>query len=130
MLAKFGKKKKRQTIEKDIQKSILEYLSKVNCYFWRSNNIPAFSKNFDGTMRFRALPKYTPRGLPDIFIIYRGYPIALEVKKPGAYQKPDQKKFEENYKKHGGEYYVVYSLEDAQNIMRDITNRDIKSKII
>jgi hypothetical protein len=97
--------------ETDIQNSICEYLAVKKHFFFRLNNIPAFSKNPDGSIRMRRLPKYTPRGLPDIIVIKDGYFIGLEVKKPKTYQSKEQKEIEKQIKEAGGEYYVVRSID-------------------
>jgi hypothetical protein len=96
--------------ESSIQSAICDYLALREHCFWRTNNIPA--PQCDGG--FRKLPKYTPRGLPDIIVIKDGRFVGLEVKKKGSYQTPDQKEFELQIKEAGGEYYVVRSIENVQ----------------
>lgn len=56
------------------------------------------------------------RGLPDIIVIKGGNFVGLEVKRPGAKQSLEQKEFEKRVKDEGGEYYVVHSIEEVQNI--------------
>lgn len=102
--------------ESDIQSSICEYLELRRHCFWRVNNIPAFTKNSNGSITMRRLPKFTPRGLPDIIVVRKGKFIGLEVKKPKTYQSKEQKEFEQRLKDAGAEYYVVRSIEDAQKI--------------
>jgi hypothetical protein len=58
------------------------------------------------------LPKFTPRGLPDITIIHKGKFIAVEVKREGAKLRTEQAEFGVNVVKNGGEYYVVHSLHE------------------
>lgn len=62
----------------------------------------------------RRLPKYTPKGLPDIIVVAGGIFWGLEVKKKGSYQSKEQKEFEEWVRKHGGNYAVVRSVDDVQ----------------
>ena len=104
--------------ESDIQNAICEYLEAKQRCFFRLNNIPAFNKGEGGKITMRRLPKYTPRGLPDIVVVAGGLFYALEVKKgnPKTYQSKDQKIFESNIKKHGGKYFVVRSINDVQEI--------------
>jgi hypothetical protein len=66
--------------------------------------------------RHFALPKYTPRGLPDIIIVKDGWFVALEVKKKGTYQSKEQKEFEQNVKDAGGDYHVVRSIDDVREV--------------
>lgn len=65
---------------------------------------------------FRALPKYTPKGIPDIILIKDGWFVGLEVKTKTGKQSPDQKAFEKNVHDAGGEYYVVRTIEDLQEV--------------
>lgn len=109
-------KKEKRILEKDILREICEWLALKNYFFWRSNNVPVYGQSHDGKYRFRALPKYTPRGLPDIIIIHRGSFIALEVKRPDALQRPEQKEWGDKCIINGGYYYLVHSLEEVKRI--------------
>ncbi len=105
--------KKNVPLEKEIQRTICDYLFEGDYFFWRSNNIPVFS---DG--KFRAMPKYSPKGLPDILVVRNGKFIGIEVKRPSGHttnkkQKTDQAEFERNLKTNGGFYYTVTSLEEV-----------------
>lgn len=102
--------------ESDIQNSICEYLQAKQRCFFRLNNIPAFNRQDGGGFTMRRLPKFTPRGLPDIIVVAGGLFFALEVKKPKGYQSPDQKIFQALVEKHGGRYHVVRSIDDVQKI--------------
>lgn len=66
---------------------------------------------------FNVLPA---NGTGDILGIYRGFHFELEVKKPGAKQSDVQKHHEKEVRKHGGHYFVVHSLEEAQNAVTSI----------
>lgn len=113
--------KKPIPLEKVIQKQICEYLDKFKYFFWRSNNIPVFGMNNGGKKAFRSLPKHTPRGLPDIIVIYKGKFIALEVKRQGAKLRPEQAEFGTKCTLHGGFYYKVESLTQVQDILSSLT---------
>lgn len=102
--------------ESDIQNSICEYLEIRGRCFFRVNNIPAFNRTEGGGFTMRRLPKYTPKGLPDIIVVAGGLFFALEVKTKVGRQSPEQKEFEALVKKHGGKYFVVRSIEDVQAI--------------
>lgn len=101
--------------EGEIQNTICEYLEMKRRFFFRLNNIPAFDRKDGGGFTMRRLPKFTPRGLPDIIVVAGGAFIALEVKSSIGKQSPDQKLIEAEIKKHGGKYYLVRSLEDVIN---------------
>lgn len=102
--------------EIEIQSSICEYLSIKRRFFFRLNNIPSFNKGANGSITMRRLPKYTPRGLPDIIVVAGGAFIALEVKSAIGKQSPDQKIIQQDIERHSGRYYVVRSVEDVIKI--------------
>lgn len=108
--------------ESDVQNSICEYLETRRRCFFRLNNIPAFNRGVGGVITMRRLPKYTPKGLPDIVVVVGGLFYGLEVKKPDSvdskktYQSKDQKEFQALVEKHGGKYFVVRSIDDVQKI--------------
>lgn len=104
--------------ESDILRVVCEYLEankdKHGYFFWRQNNVPVFAKSNDGKMRFRALPKFTPRGLPDIMVIKDGLFYGIEVKRPGAGLREEQGEIMKAFQKVGAHYFVVRSLVDIQ----------------
>jgi hypothetical protein len=102
--------------ETDFQNAICEYLSARRRCFWRSNNIPAFNRDAGGGITMRRLPKYTPKGLPDINVIAGGIYWGLEVKTPVGKQSQEQKEIERWIKEHGGKYAVVVTIEDVQKL--------------
>ena len=108
------------TLEKVIQREICEWLDRQQLMFWRSNNVPVFSasgRNNQGEMRFRALPKFTPRGLPDVQMIIDGKFVGLEIKRPGRTLSPDQEKFGMRVLQAGGDYHCVHSLDEVMELM-------------
>lgn len=102
--------------ESDIQNSICEYLQMRGRCFFRVNNIPAFNRDAGGGITMRRLPKFTPRGVPDIIVVAGGMFYGLEVKTKIGRQSPEQKEFEALVQKHSGKYFVVRSIEDVQKI--------------
>lgn len=111
-----GNTLKRKELEKDIQREIADWLHLNNFMFWRSSNVPAMGRvGANGEMRFRALPKDTPRGLPDLMIIVEGKFIGIEVKRPGAKLRPEQGNFGMRLVSAGADYYCVHSLTEFLN---------------
>lgn len=106
----------RKILEKDIQRQICEVLKARGVFFWRSNNVPVFARSNDGVMRFRALPKFTPRGLPDIMILCGGKFIGVEVKRYGGKIRPEQAVFGAGLVAHGGSYYILTSADEVDRI--------------
>jgi hypothetical protein len=66
---------KREPLESNIQSAILDYLMLRKHFVLRLNNIPAFNRNTDGSIRMRRLPKGAVRGMADIFVLYGVRPI-------------------------------------------------------
>lgn len=111
-----------EILEKDIQREICEWLNTHKFFFWRSNNIPVFGMNNGGKKTFRSLPKYTPKGIPDIIVIHNGKFIGLEVKRPKAKLRPDQAIFKGNVEDNGGYYHEVHSVDEVDTIMSRYVN--------
>lgn len=115
--------------ETEVMREICDWLHSQGYFFWRCNNVPVFG---------RALPKYTPRGLPDIMIVYKGTFVALEVKREGSNTQrerngrklragalsPQQAEWGAKLTLNGGEYSMVRSLDDAKGILYSITSLD------
>lgn len=99
--------------ETDILRAICDYLALRRHFFWRSNNVPVYDTQRGA---FRALPKYTLKGLPDIELIKDSCWVGLEVKTHIGKQSPEQKEFERRCKENGVEYYVVRGVEDVQRL--------------
>lgn len=102
--------------ETPTQAAICDYLALKKHWFIRINNIPVYD-----TKRkiFRAMPKYTPKGVADILVLRKtdSLPevIWLEVKDKGK-QSPEQKEFARGVEEVGAEYHVVRSIDDVQEL--------------
>ncbi len=99
--------------ESEIQLSICEYLAARKHFYWRQNTAPTIQKS-NGGWAFRKMPKHSLKGVPDIILVHVGRPYFLEVKRPGTYQSPDQKAFQQRAEEAGALYAVVRSIEDVQ----------------
>jgi len=107
-------KKEELQLESEIQREICDWLHENKFFFWRQNNVPVFARSNDGKMRYRALPKYTPKGLPDIMLVYRGVFFGIEVKRPGCKLTPEQKVFALALRSQGGFYLMADSVSQVQ----------------
>ena len=116
-LRKQGKSPVSQAKESDIQRQICDYLAIKNYDFWRSNNVPAVQSDKYG-FRMRAMPKYSKKGIPDIFVMLPKRMIFLEVKTPKGKLSPEQFGFMAMCRKNGFEYGVVRSIEDVIECLR------------
>jgi hypothetical protein len=99
--------------ESNIQPSICDYLALRKHFFYRTNNTPIFDTN---RKVFCAMPKYTPKGMSDIFVLYGVRSYFLEVKRPGSCQTPEQREFQKRAEFAGAIYAVVRSVEDVQQL--------------
>lgn len=101
-------------LEKEIQLAICDYLAFKKYFFWRQNTTPVWEGGENP--RFRAMPKYSLKGIPDIILVKEGKFIGLEVKQPKGKQSDNQRVFQEKLEKAGGFYYIVTSLDDVVKI--------------
>lgn len=96
--------------ENKVLQSVGQYLTLKKHFFFRVNNIPI--KQGD---HFRAMPKFSMKGVPDLILIWNGQFIGLEVKDK-APQSKDQKIFEGKCKEAGAEYYLIRNIEQLKEI--------------
>jgi hypothetical protein len=100
------------SMESEIQRAICDYLALRKVFFFRCNNQPIF----DAARKvFRALPKYTMKGIPDIIAIKDGRFISIEVKGRKGQLSPDQVEFGRLCMRNGAEYIVAKSIDDVQS---------------
>lgn len=111
--------------ETQILNEICTFLEESKYFFWRSNNIPAGGRAFGS---YRSLPKWTPKGLPDIFVVLGGMILGLEVKRGGEENVREkngrklregkltleQEQFGISLVLAGGDFACVRSVEDVQ----------------
>lgn len=103
--------------ETSIQHAVCEYLALKKHFFWRQNNAPAVYKGFDGEMRFRSMPKYALRGIPDVIVITDGgYAVFLEIKRKNGKQSEDQKQFQSFCSAKGAEYHIITDVSQLKEI--------------
>lgn len=107
-------------LEKEIQREICEWLELHGYFFWRSNNIPVYGKNNAGKYTYRSMGKYTPLGIPDIFVLSNGDFIGLEVKRDKAPLRPEQVQFGLKMYANGAYYRRVTSVDEVVNVMKDV----------
>ena len=100
--------KARIPLEKEIQKTILDYLRLKGYFCWKNNTAGIFDQRSKSY-----IPSHNV-GAPDIFVIVPplGRCIAIEVKRPGNYQSQEQKEWQKRHEKSGGIYWLVYSIDE------------------
>lgn len=106
--------KKKTPLESAVQREICEALDERKLFFWRANNIPSLGRfGVEGKARFRAMPKFSAKGVADILCVVDGRFIALEVKREGMKLRPEQAEWGTRVVLNGGEYAVVRSVAEA-----------------
>jgi|SRR6185437_11471516 len=101
-----------RTKESAIQAAICDYLTLKGYFFSRTNNNATYDKT---RAAFRALPKYTRRGWPDICLINRGIFYGIEVKAETGRLSDDQKLIGDYIERNGGRYVVARSIDDLEH---------------
>ena len=91
--------------EFQIRDQIFDYLKKTGVFAWKDKQ--ESRKPGRGTMR-------TSRGVADILGIYKGRPLAIEVKKPDGTLSAIQWKWLTQHRNAGGITIVATSVEDVQ----------------
>jgi len=101
----------KKELEGDVQRAICDYLAYRGYLFSRTNNVPTYDT---GRKAFRALPKYTRRGWPDICLLSKGIFYAIEVKSSTGKLSPEQVELGKEIEANGGKYIVARSITDIQ----------------
>ena len=73
----------------------------------------------------RAKREGVVRGVADLCLAMprKGYgALYIEMKKPGCYQRPDQKTWQKNIEKHGNKYVVIKSVESFMRLIQEYLN--------
>lgn len=93
-------------MEKDIQRTIIEYLSYKGIFHWKQNN--AGIKKPNGS--------YIPAGklgIPDIICVINGRFVGIEVKTKTGKQSEHQARFQQELEEAGGKYILARDLDDV-----------------
>lgn len=93
--------------EQEIQKAILDYLRHIHAVPVKINNGGVFSQS-----RQTYIPS-RQKGISDILACYKGYFIAIEVKRKGAKPTPEQLGFLDEVRRAGGFAIWTDNLDDV-----------------
>jgi len=99
-----------RTPEGEIVNAVCEYLALKKRFFYRNNNTPIFDR---GKGIFRAMPKYSRHGAPDIIVVKDGKYIGIEVKTDSGKLSEHQLTFGRELMAAGGEFVVARSIDDV-----------------
>lgn len=98
--------------ESDIRTMIFDYLGKIGVFCWLDRQ--GISKPGRGTFK-------SSKGVADIIGIYKGKPLAIEVKKPGGDLSTIQFFWLDRFRKAGGIVIVACSIVDVQKGLKEVT---------
>ena len=103
--------------ESSVQAAIRDYLVMRGAVVIRLNS--GVMPTPDGDRRFAANTWHAPghtretRGGADLLVVFRGTAFAIEVKRAGGRQSPDQRTFQAAWEAAGGWYILASSLDDV-----------------
>lgn len=92
-------------LEKDIQRTILDWLRIHRIFCWRNNS--------GGFTKLGHHYKFGLPGSPDIFAVHKGTCYGIEVKAAEGLQSRQQIVFQKEFEDAGGVYVLARSIEDV-----------------
>ena len=66
------------------------------------------------------MPKHAMKGVADIFLLYKGKCVFIEVKTQTGRLSKEQEHFAEKVRESGGYFYVAKSIDDAVAILTEL----------
>jgi len=109
--------------EKEIENAMLRYLNMMpDCWAYKINNVGIYDPK---KKTYRAVKnKFVLKGTPDILGIYKGKPLAIEVKGPRGKVSKEQQDFLNKHKSMGGIGGVARNLNELREILNEHTNTE------
>lgn len=101
----------KQELERDIQKSIIDYLRVKKIFHYKNSTIGIYKKSTDSYIPSQSV------GSPDIICVIDGKYVGIEVKRPKGIQSESQKEFQKNLERAGGRYILARSIDDVINLL-------------
>ena len=98
--------KLRDKTETEIVREICQYLTARNIFHWRDKSGHTGGK------------RYGKSGVADILGIYKGRPLAIEVKCPNGATRSEQYKFLTEFQNRGGIQFIARSLEEVMERLK------------
>ena len=99
-----------------IEKAILRYLgTRGDCLFWKVKTTGTYDAKLG---RYRASSPLYRKGVADIICVYKGQPLAIEVKSEKGRLSIDQQLFLKEFVEHGGRAMVARSVEHVQKFFQ------------
>ena len=108
--------------EKEIQTAILEWLELRGALAWQNDSLGVWDPVKKCYRKRRS--RFCFKGIADILGIWRGWPLAIEVKRHNGIVSDDQRWFLEQFTRAGGIGFVARSLEEAIIKLMRVTERN------
>lgn len=97
--------------EKYLQNNAIDWLNEnTRGMFWQNDSV--------GIKGRKRCNRFRPNGVSDILGVIDGQAIAIEVKAPKGRVLPSQIAFAERYRRAGGLYYIIRSLDDLTELAK------------
>jgi hypothetical protein len=101
--------------ESEIQKAITDYLKAHGVKHWR-NNMGAVMHSVKGEVRYRKNPN---KGIPDLFCLYCGLLVGIEVKAKTK-QTKEQLEWQKELEDNGAVYILARSVADVDAALKSL----------
>lgn len=101
--------------EKQIENQILSYLKIMGAFVWKNDSVGIWDPKKRIFRKKQSI--HHLKGVADILGVYKGKPLAIEVKSKTGRASKDQLLFLEAFKKHGGIAGVARSIDDVTKIL-------------
>lgn len=101
----------RHELEKDIQKSIIDYLEVIGVFVYKNSTVGIYKKATDSY-----IPAQT-KGVADLTAIRDGQVYQIEVKTKTGRQSDHQKEFQENWESAGG-IYILGGMDEVMAVIK------------
>lgn len=105
-------------LEKTIENEILWYLKSSGIFAWKVKSVGTFDPKIG---KFRKSANNYMKGVADIIGIYKGKPLAIEVKSSTGKLSPDQKIFLLKHHQEGGITIVARSIQDVEQALSKVS---------
>ena len=119
------------TSEKEVEKSILEFLEWYPGYYWKNNSVGVYDARKQ--VYRKAKSKYIINGVSDILGVVNGKFVAIEVKSAKGRLSESQKDFMHQVKDKGGIAFVARCIEDVKRNLQDefttARQRDVQNSL-
>lgn len=103
--------------EKQIENQILSWLKMKGIMAWKVKTVGTFDQKLG---KFRKPSAWYRKGVADIIGIYKGKPLAIEVKSKTGSLAPHQREFLEEFAREGGIAMMARSVEQVEKVLNEL----------